>query len=145
MLDIVFISDSVVSDFRKNLIHRICDITQQKFILPKTLEIEFKSLSKNVYAETSLDHRFQNRISINDDLDDMEIIKPLIHELIHLHQKITGKLSIMRDGSFVWENRTYKISSTMTYQEYKNLPWEADVIQKEKELNSFLYNLSNKD
>lgn len=138
MRDIIFISEFSISDIKRTLVERLCRIVSKKILLPDIIEVEFKILSKNVYAETSLNPKFQNRIFINEDLDDNEIIKPLIHELIHLNQKIEGKLSILRDGSFVWENKAYKISKSMSYNEYKNLPWEYDVFLKEKEINKFL-------
>lgn len=101
--------------------------------LPKTLEVEFKDLNDSVYAETVLDHRFKNRIYLNANIHYKEIIKPCLHELLHLNQIHTGRLSSQKNGMILWENKLYRIDSyNLSYKDYLNLPWELDVAEKEK-------------
>jgi hypothetical protein len=60
-----------------------------------------------------------------------EVIVPLIHELLHLNQTYTGKLSGRRDGSFLWNSKVYYAPKIPTVQEWSKLPWEIDVAEKE--------------
>ena len=97
--------------------------------LPGEIEIEFVKLPPSVYGETLLYGRFKNRFRINDCLSPKEIIKPIVHELIHINQVHTGRLKAMRDGTYIWEGRQYKNTdpNTLTPEQYQNLPWEQDV------------------
>lgn len=118
----------------KNVITRIISIIAGQIDLPNDIQIEFKKLDNSSYGETSLNPRYKNRITLNSDLDTTEIIKPLIHELVHLHQLHTNTLSIRRDGVYIWNNKTYRVDKVITYENYLKLPWEADVIEKQKML-----------
>jgi hypothetical protein len=97
--------------------------------LPDEIEIEFVKLPPSVYGETLLYGRFKNRFRINDCLSPKEIIKPVVHELIHIHQVHIGRLKAMRDGTYIWDGRQYKNTdpNLLENSEYRNLPWEQDV------------------
>ena len=97
--------------------------------LPGEIEIEFVKLPPSVYGETLLYGRFKNRFRINDGLSPKEIIKPVVHELIHIHQVHTGRLKAMRDGTYIWDGRQYKNTdpNLLENSAYRNLPWEQDV------------------
>lgn len=132
MLNIIFISEKQINNKSKILIKRICELLRENLELPKEIQIEFKELEENVYAETSLNPRYNNRITLNSKLEINDIMKPLIHELIHLEQINKGKLAKRRDGSYLYEGKIYNIKPNMTYKDYLDLPWEADVLVKEK-------------
>lgn len=101
--------------------------------LPVDITLEFTTLGKTVYAETPLNCLAEKTIRINDNLSVEEIIEPLIHELIHLSQLYTGRLSISRAGNIIWDGQTYVIDqSTMTYKEYRALPWELDAYNRQE-------------
>ena len=97
--------------------------------LPDEIEVEFVKMLPSVYGETLLYGRFKNRFRINDCLSPKEIIKPVVHELIHIHQVYIGKLKAMRDGTYIWDGRQYKNTdpNLLENSAYRNLPWEQDV------------------
>lgn len=97
--------------------------------LPDEIEVEFVKMPPSVYGETLLYGRFKNRFRINDCLSPKEIIKPVVHELIHIHQVHIGRLKAMRDGTYIWDGRQYKNTdpNLLENSAYRNLPWEQDV------------------
>jgi len=97
--------------------------------LPDEIEVEFVKMLPSVYGETLLYGRFKNRFRINDCLSPKEIIKPVVHELIHIHQVHIGRLKAMRDGTYIWDGRQYKNTdpNLLENSAYRNLPWEQDV------------------
>lgn len=135
MLNIIYIfQDIEPNDTVKLLLSRVCDLVSEHLVLPKEIQIEFKKLSDSNYAETSLNPRYKNRITINSNLELTEMINPLIHELIHLSQLHEGKLRKRRDGMYIWENRNYTVVETLSYKQYLELPWEADVVNRQKQI-----------
>lgn len=137
-----FIYNTSKYDKRKELVIINVFTKAKTFIeLPKLLEVEFKSLSHSVYAETLVDPRFPNRIRLNADISYTSLVKPTVHELLHLNQIYTKKLSCSRGKIFIWENKTYNIDQlNLTYEDYQNLPWELDVVYKEKKLLNQILN-----
>lgn len=118
----------------------------KKFIsLPDIIEIEIQNFSSPYYqreyryvlAETVLDSRLKvNKIRINSELNEKEVVIPLVHELLHVNQILEGKLSVYKNGDIFWENKRYKLKdpTKSTYHYYEMLPWEVDVRAKEKKL-----------
>lgn len=107
----------------------LCKCVAQVIDLPNEIEIEFAKLTPSVYGETLLVGRFRNRFRISDTLSPKEIVKPIVHELIHIHQVHTGKLKVMRDGTHIWMGRQYRNvdPNLLENRAYRNLPWELDV------------------
>jgi hypothetical protein len=132
MLYITYLYDKPLDHFTKILVERITGIIAEILELPTELQIEFRKLDKNAYGETSLNPRYKNRITINSELDLSEIMYPLIHELIHVHQIHVNKLFVRPNNIYFWNNKRYNVSNNPTYEEYINLPWETDVIEKQK-------------
>ena len=118
---------------REKVIENICRIVSTLIQLPKELHIEFKNLPKSVQAEACVQHQFKNRIRLNETVTPKEVIKPLIHELIHINQLETGVLSCTRDGFYIWKNKLYNNydPNTMEISDYEKLPWEQDVANKQ--------------
>jgi len=114
----------------ENIFKIICTIID----LPDNLEVEFRLLPETVYGETLIDKRYKNRIRLHESLSPKEVIVPLIHELLHLNQTHTGKLSGRRDGSFLWNRKVYYPPKSPTIQEWSKLPWEIDVAEREKQI-----------
>ncbi len=103
--------------------------------LPDDVTLEFTSLGKTVYAETPLNCLAEKTIRINDTLSVEEMVEPLIHELIHLSQLHTNRLAISRTGKIIWDGVSYVVDqASMTYKEYRNLPWELDAYDRQKSL-----------
>jgi hypothetical protein len=119
---------------REQVIKNVINIVSEKIELPDFIEIEFRSLPGSIYGETLLDNRFKNRIRLHDSLSAKESIIPVIHELLHLNQVYTGKLSGRRDGSFMWNKKVYHAPKTPSIVEWSKLPWEIDVAEKEKQM-----------
>ncbi len=116
----------------------LCIYTNKVISIPTNISVEFVPLDMHVYGETVLT---ENRFRINNTLSHKEIVKPVIHELLHLHQKHMGKLRVMRDGTFIWNNKHYRKENIylLGQKEYENLPWEQDVRKKlDNVLNSVL-------
>jgi hypothetical protein len=136
--------DKDIDETTKIVLSRVCDIVNQTYTLPDEIQVEYKKLGENIYGETYLQDRFQNRICLNHNLEIHEIIKPFMHELLHLHQIHISLLSKRRDGSFLWNNRVYRVNKDMSYQQYMNLPWELDVAEKQQKLLKLLQENNSK-
>jgi len=116
---------------RELVVENVFRIVSGIIEIPDSIEVEFRLLSQSVYGETLLDKRYKNRIRLHEGLSVKEVIIPLIHELLHLNQTYTGKLSGRRDGSFLWNSKVYYAPKTPTVPEWSKLPWEIDVAEKE--------------
>jgi hypothetical protein len=117
------------------LIQVICDKVEQLLSLPESVSIEFTSMAPHTYGDTLIDYKNQTKIRLNKDLQINDIMIPLVHELIHLHQMHIGQLMITHAGVYVWEKQTYEVDVTqMMYTDYLRLPWEADVADKQPKL-----------
>ena len=102
--------------------------------LPAELVVVFENLGKNVYADTKVDPRFKNRVTINAELMIRDIPGAFAHEIIHVHQIHTGLLRADHHGNMFWRDRMYKVHDDLSYQEYCALPWEADVLVRHQSL-----------
>lgn len=132
---ITFIYSGEIYDRRREMVvENVFRIVSDMLHLPEKIEVEFRTLSESVYGETLLDHRYKNRIRLHDILSPREVIVPFIHELLHLNQVYTGKLSGRRDGSFIWNGVVYHAPKVPSITEWSKLPWEVDVAEKEKDL-----------
>ena len=119
----------------ENFINKVILIVKKLYVLPDTIEIQFLNMDKNVYGMTMLDPRFPNRIKLNENLSLDELVLPLVHELMHLHQIYTNKLKSRKGGIIIWENQVYKIDTlNMLFDDYQNLPWEVDANQNMQNL-----------
>jgi hypothetical protein len=118
---------------------KVIKLMKTIYVLPDRIEIQFENLGPSIYGMTVLDPRFPNRIRINQDLTLDEFMLPLTHELLHIHQMFTNRLQSRSGGRILWDNVLYKVNnSTLSYNEYLQLPWESDVAQKQHKLIAFL-------
>ena len=93
--------------------------------LPDTIEVCLYKLDENVYG--GIDKYTPNRLGLNSNLTLEDIPKILVHELIHVHQRHTGKLAI-KNSTYYWLGIPYHNTETeISYEEYRNTPWEVDV------------------
>ena len=114
---------------------RLCQAASLYINLPDYIEVRFAHMGPNAYGEAILKPGINRVITINLELSINEIIYPITHELIHLNQMYEGKLAISRTGMYVWEGKTYQVDpAKISYKEYINLPWEADVTLRQKKL-----------
>jgi len=121
------------------LIVKIIEIVRKIYVLPEHIEIQFENMGGSIYGMTMLDPRFPNRIRLNQDLHETEIVIPLTHELLHLNQIYTNRLQTRSGGRILWDNEFYKVDSLkLTYNDYLNLPWEYDVSIKQQKLLEFI-------
>lgn len=126
--------DKDIDPYRKLLCERIVELVSDKIKLPDSLQIEFKKLDENVYGETSLNPRYNNRITLNYNLEPQEFMRPLVHELCHINQILENRLSKNLDGSYVYCGKKYHVKTWLEYNDYLNLPWELDARITEKML-----------
>jgi hypothetical protein len=112
---------------RENLIRTVTQRVAGVITLPQFVEVYIYDLGRAVQGGVD---QSMNRVILNTRLTVPEIPKILIHELIHVHQKFTGKLKVTGDGMYLWEGRVYNAQhpEKLTRAEYLALPWEADVI-----------------
>lgn len=133
---------SIKPDIAKELVVRkICTIINNHIKLPETVIIEFKQLENNNHAQTHFSLTHGNKIILNSTLSRKDLIIPLVHELIHLNQIHTKKLSMGKKKEYVWEGRMYKVKD-YDYTEYSELPWEVDVRKRLPELLKMLLDFS---
>jgi hypothetical protein len=116
---------------KEKVITDLIKMVSEHLKLPDHINVEFLNLHDSCYAETVLEQRTHNLIRINSNLAVNELIKPIVHELIHLHQIHTNQLSVYRDGSINWSGSRYPVPdpTVLKYEDYKKLPWEMDVDQ----------------
>lgn len=109
------------------------------YSLPNIINIEFVDMPDNTYGMTMLDPRYHNTIRLNSTLNYNEMVIPLSHELLHIHQMHTGSLRIGRKNEIIYENVVYKVNyNNLDYQDYTELPWETDVVIKQRKLLNFI-------
>lgn len=111
--------------------------------LPDAIIVELQHLGNSVYGETVLKptNGQKNKIRLNVDLSESELVIPTVHELIHLTQIYTGRLTISRFGAIVWEGKAYPVNEDISYTEYLKLPWEEDVLNTQNELIKRILNV----
>ena len=123
----------------ERFVTKIIKLVKKIYVLPETIQVQLCDLDDSLYGMTVLDPRFPNRIKLNQILDINDVMIPLIHELMHLHQIYTNKLQSRKGGIILWENQVYKVNMlNMSYAEYQNLPWEIDADQKVKKIIDFI-------
>lgn len=119
--------------------NKVISLVKKLFVLPDSIEIQYENMGQNIYGMTMLDPRFPNRIRLNQDLSIDELLLPLTHELLHLHQIFTNRLQSRSGGRILWEGQIYKVDTLqMSYEDYQNLPWELDVANNQKKLLEFI-------
>ena len=113
----------------------ICEGMAELISLPDELSIEFISMPKNVYGDSTLDNKSKKYIRLNSELHVNDLMIPLVHELIHVSQMHEGILMITHDGIFIWDTVPYEVNlSDIHYKDYQMLPWEADVRHRQPKL-----------
>lgn len=120
---------------REKVITNVINICKNHLSLPDEIDVEFAYLSESVYAQTIVTHKFKNRLQVNNSLSAKEVIKPVIHELIHLEQMHTGKLYSNGRGICVYEGTRYNITQDIpSYSDYVKYPWELDAMSREPKM-----------
>jgi hypothetical protein len=121
---------------RDKVIVNVVRLAKKHIELPDYILVEYKDLGNHIYAETLFDRQMKNKITLNEQLGIKEVIKPVIHELLHLEQIHTGKLAVYKSGDIFYEGKSYflKDQENLSYEEYCNLPWEFDVRLQETKL-----------
>ena len=114
---------------REVIITKLCVAAPSVIQLPKDLIINFAWLGNTVHGTTAVQHRFKNRISINNMLTLEQIPAVLIHELIHVEQIHIKRLRVAH-GIYYWDGTPHSLKNTL----YENLPWEADVVEKQQQI-----------
>lgn len=136
-MNVRFIYDSDDYDpVKEKVISLLCEYMAYKLDLPQSVEVKLSPMDLSVYAHTSLDHRFKNRITINSKLKTNEVTPVVIHEMIHVHQIHIGRLNVTGRGTYIWDNKRYPSPDpkTMELTKYFQLPWELDVANKQQML-----------
>jgi hypothetical protein len=117
------------------VINNTISIAAEYYPLPQHIIFEMRKLGHSVFGETIVDARQKNRIKLNIDLGLRETVYVLTHEVIHLSQITTGQLAMGRNGSVIWDHG-YIVDknklSKLSYKQYMELPWEADVVKKQQ-------------
>ena len=116
---------------REDIISRLANTISDIIELPDSIEVCVYPLDKNVYG--GIDKYCINRLALNFNLDYNSIPVILTHELIHVSQKYTKMLEIKNNGHYYWYGIPYTkvLPEEMSYEEYRNLPWEVDVQNRE--------------
>lgn len=112
---------------KESLIKSVVQRVSGVITLPPFVEVYIYDLGIAVQGGVDMS---MNRVILNTRLTILEIPKILIHELIHVNQKYTGKLKVSGDGMYLWEGKIYNAQhpEKLSRTEYLALPWEADVV-----------------
>lgn len=136
-MDIKFFYQNNQHSYKKEvIITSFANAVAKVIELPDTLEVCLYPLDENVYG--GIDRNRVNRLGINYDLPLDMLPHILTHELIHVHQKHTGILRITPNGMCYWHGIPYTKQSPeeMSYEDYQNLPWELDVVNRQQKIFS---------
>lgn len=134
-MDIIFFYRNQEKSYKHEVIITSFANAISKIIeLPESLEVCLYPLEHNVYG--GIDKFKLNRLGINYNVSLEALPKVLTHELIHINQKHTGKLKITQNGMCYWYGIPYtkKLPEEMSYEEYQNLPWELDVVNRQQKI-----------
>lgn len=121
-----YAKDCTPDEDKQKIITSICTSAARYLRLPDTITVQLLSMGNSTYGETVLDPRMLDTIRINHDLSLNDFIYPVCHELIHLDQIVTGRLSATKSGKIYWEGCLYT-DSEKEFEQYQKLPWEEDV------------------
>jgi hypothetical protein len=123
------------------VIKNVVRILSSYLKLPNEIFVEFRNMGPFAYGETKLDPKSKRKIILNDSLATKEIVFPFVHELIHLDQIENKKLDVYKNGDIYWQGKkyTYDYVKRCSYTEYTQLPWEQEVIKKQKKLLQILF------
>lgn len=139
MISITFSTNANVDAIA--VVSHICNSLFDKLLLPAKIHVIFKDMGLNTYGETFFSSKNRNHIVLNSKLSLSDLFYPTIHELVHLSQIHTGKLSASRTGVFVWEHKTYQVDPRkMSYSDYQKLPWEVEAHEQQYILGNILLN-----
>lgn len=120
---------------KESVLNKVCQKVSKFLDLPSTIFIEIKLIDNQILGETILDLRSYNKITLNSLLTIKECVLVLTHELIHLSQIHKKQLTLHKNGNYVWEGKEYinlaKLK-TLAYYDYLQLPWEQDVVRKQR-------------
>lgn len=121
---------------RDKVVSNVIRICHSYLHLPNDIIVQYKKLEQHVYAETIVSSNIKNKIILNELLNERDVIKPVIHELIHMEQMHTGILSVYHSGDIYWQGKPYFTTNQqeMDYVDYLQLPWEEDVQLRESQI-----------
>ncbi len=119
---------------REAIATRVVDYLSTVVDLPQDIEIVFAMLAEHEYGNTPVNPRFKNRVNVNSKLTAREIPQVLLHELLHLSQIKTGRLSSTSNGQPIWNGNQYSVPKNADYQYYQNLPWEQEVVSRQRKI-----------
>lgn len=123
----------------EKLCSKVILLIDKIYSLPDTINIEFRDLGDSTYGMTMLDPRYHNTIRLNCKLSYNEVVIPLCHELLHIHQMHTGSLRVGKKGVIIYNNVNYKVDyNSLDYNSYTELPWEQEVIDWQRKLLIFI-------
>ena len=115
---------------REYIIEKIVTRAASFLKLPDSLQFHFEPMKPEVWG--GVDLKNYTKIGLNSSLSLSGIPIIVLHELIHVEQRHLGHLSISKDGWYSWHNIkfTNQLPENMDENQYKNLPWELDVVER---------------
>lgn len=125
---------------REYLVKRVVEYISTLIELPNDIQVVFAILDDSIYGSTFVNPRFKNRITVNNKLTNTELPYVLIHELIHINQIHTGRLSVASNGMYIWGGSVYSINKNT---DYDDLPWEQDVAAREQQIKTKVLHFLN--
>ena len=119
--------DTIVSVGLKELGVKGCSVTIEE--MPQKVKDLFyqqnqMNLEATVYGENDMYD------ILTSDLNRSGAILVLSHELIHLKQYNSGRLSLVDDGFVTFDNKVYKVTDIP----YNNRPWEVEAFAQQYDL-----------
>jgi len=78
------------------------------------------------------DREFTIRIDVSIPLEDM--ISTVLHEMVHVHQYLTGRMKQKWGDEIIFEKKVFEAE-----MDYDSRPWEIEAHNKEKELKVKYY------
>lgn len=113
------------------------DIDSSYVIISKMPESMKNSIGDEFEMKASIIGEGKQFMMYVDDMDRMEAIKIISHELIHLEQYQSGRLVKLDDNKVLWEGKVLDVKKIP----YMKRPWEIEAHKKDNELEKKIKNM----
>jgi hypothetical protein len=115
--------------------------TIRKFLnLPENIEIIMRPI-RYIYGTASVlrgkSNEYMIEIDVRQSMEDFE--DTILHELVHIEQYFENRLFLRSEHLYsTFEGREFRLISNKS-DEYNNLPWEKEAIEKSAKLRSIIF------
>lgn len=115
---------------KRKAIKHVVQFASTRIQLPPIITIYLTKMPQRIMGGIIKEN--SNKIYINDGLSEQETVSVLLHELVHIDQRLTLRLKFF-DDRIEWDGSQFDLVDVMqlTNEQYLTLPWEQDAIARQ--------------